>query len=234
MRRFKAKERIGAFRLTTTIKKEIMHAIAPLFVLLLGIGLMACSKNGPSFDDLLAQAEAGNKNSQYSVGLAYQEGKGTDKNLDRAIAWYKRAAEQGEVNALYTLGYMAHHWGRCAGKFDLRAICQDADEVSMKQDFDAAATWYRQAGEAGHPKAMFELARFYTRGLSVERDFVEAVKWIERAANQGMFEAQWRMGEIYKTGGQGIEEDIKKAMMWFERAEKGGNLNSDYDPDYRF
>jgi TPR repeat protein len=193
-----------------------MRSIAPLFILLLALGLTACGKNEPSFDDLLAKAEAGDSDSQYSLGLAHQEGRGTEKDLGQAIAWYKRAAVQGEVNALYSLGYMAHH------------------KIGMEQDFDKAAAWYRAAGDAGHPKAMFELARFYTRGLSVERSFQEAAEWIEKAANQGMFEAQWRMGQIYTTGGTGVEGDIKKANMWYDRAEKSGDLNSDYDPDYRY
>lgn len=193
-----------------------MRSLAPLLILLLGLGLMACGKDEPSFDDLLEKAEAGDPDTQYSLGLAYQEGRGTEKDWSQAIAWYKKAAEQGEVNALYTLGYMGHH------------------KIGMERNFDAAAVWYRKAGDAGHPKAMFELARFYTRGLSVERNFPEAVKWIEKAANRGMFEAQWRMGEIYTTGGIGIEGDIKKAKMWYDRAEKSGDLNSDYDPDYRY
>jgi len=194
-----------------------MRFIGSLFILLLALGVTACDeKKARTFPEMLASAEAGNKDTQYNLALAYQEGRGTDVNLDQAIVWYEKAAAGGEPNALYTLGHMHHHG------------------IGMERDFDAAAKAYRAAGENGHPKAMFNLARFYMRGLGVDRSFAEGVAWIEKAANQGMFEAQWRLGEIYKSGGIGVEGDIEKAKMWYARAEKSGNLNSDYDPDYRY
>jgi len=193
-----------------------MRRIGPIFILLLAFGLAGCEEKSLSFDDLLGAANTGNKESQYALALAYQEGRGTEKNLDQARVWYEKAAGQGEPNALYTLGHMGHHG------------------LGMKQDFDRAAKWYRAASDQGHPKAMYNLARLYMRGIGVERSFATAVAWIEKAANQGMFEAQWRMGEIYTTGGIGVKADIKKAKMWYGRAEKSGDLTSDYDPDYRF
>ncbi|MEW5705022.1 MAG: tetratricopeptide repeat protein [Pseudomonadota bacterium] len=193
-----------------------MRLIGFLSILLLGASLAACGERETSFEELLATAEAGDANAQYAVGIIYQEGRGVEKDLGKTIAWYEKAAAKGEVNALYTLGYMSHHG------------------IGMAQNFDKAAQWYRAAGDKGHPKAMFELARLYMRGLGVERSFAEAVRWIEKAANQDMFEAQWRMGEIYTSGGVGIESDIEKAKMWYDRAEKGGDLTSDYNPDYRY
>ena len=194
-----------------------MRAISSLFILLLALGVTACGEEKTlTFPEMLASAEAGDKDTQYSLALAYQEGRGTDVNMDQAIAWYEKAAAQGEPNALYTLGHMRHRG------------------IGMKRDFDAAAKWYRAAGENGHPKAMFNLSRLYMRGLGVERSFSEGVAWIEKAAKQGMFEAQWRLGEIYKSGGIGVPADIEKAKMWYARAEKSGSLNADYDPDYRY
>ena len=194
-----------------------MRFIGSLFLLLLAFGVTACDeKKTLTFPELLTSAQAGDSDAQYSLALAYQEGHGTAMDIDQAIVWYKKAAAGNEPNALYTLGHMRHRG------------------IGMKRDFVAAAKWYRAAGDNGHPKAMFNLARLYMSGLGVERSFSEGVAWIEKAANQGMFEAQWRLGEIYKSGGIGVEGDIEKAKMWYARAEKSGDLNSDYDPDYRY
>lgn len=194
-----------------------MRLTGSLFILLLVFGITACDeKKTLKFPELLASAEAGDSDAQYSLALAYQEGRGTAMDMDQAIIWYEKAAAGDEPNALYTLGHMHHHG------------------IGMKRNFDAAAKFYRMAGKNGHPKAMFNLSRLYMSGLGVERSFSEGVAWIEKAAKQGMFEAQWRLGEIYKSGGIGVPADIEKAKMWYARAEKSGDLNSDYDPDYRF
>lgn len=63
---------------------------------------------------------------QTAVGLAYLQGKGMEKDLDQALLWLNRAAEQGEVLAQRTLADLyaeeeackdlikALHWARRA------------------------------------------------------------------------------------------------------------------------
>jgi TPR repeat protein len=49
-------------------------------------------------------------------------------------------------------------------------------------DYREASHWFRRAAEAGHPIAMGYLGYLYDRGLGVEKDDEEAVKWYRRAA----------------------------------------------------
>src|SRR5205085_10883246 len=46
-------------------------------------------------------ARAGNAEAQHSLGFLYAQGKGVLGNLGDAIVWYRRAAEQGHVEAQY-------------------------------------------------------------------------------------------------------------------------------------
>lgn len=53
---------------------------------------------------------------------------------------------------------------------------------------EARAQW-REAAEAGDPRAMLALGRLYAQGLGVIQDFVEAHKWLNLAASRGETDA---------------------------------------------
>jgi TPR repeat protein len=40
-------------------------------------------------------AKGGNVDAQYSLASLYEQGEGTEKNIENAIYWYKKAAENG-------------------------------------------------------------------------------------------------------------------------------------------
>jgi TPR repeat protein len=44
----------------------------------------------------------------------------------------------------------------------------------------------------------------YANGKGVEQDFKEAIKWFQKAADQGFAEAQYNLGFMYDKG-QGVE-----------------------------
>ncbi|EIJ44324.1 Sel1 repeat protein [Beggiatoa alba B18LD] len=49
------------------------------------------------------QAEQGNAEAQYQLGLMYSEGETTPQNFDRALFWLSKAARQGHPKAHYSL-----------------------------------------------------------------------------------------------------------------------------------
>lgn len=48
-------------------------------------------------------AGQGDANAQHALGVMYDNGKGVEKNLTEAMKWYRKAAEQGNENALNNL-----------------------------------------------------------------------------------------------------------------------------------
>lgn len=44
-------------------------------------------------------ANYGNADAQFRLGEMYEEGRGTAKDIDKALAWYRKAAEQGNLAA---------------------------------------------------------------------------------------------------------------------------------------
>lgn len=88
-------------------------------------------------------------------------------NYTEAVSWYKKAAEQGQVDAQYCLGF-CYFYG---------------DGVT--QDDSQAVYWYEKAAEQGHTDAQFELGEMYENGDGVTQDDEQAVYWYKKAAEQG-------------------------------------------------
>lgn len=64
----------------------------------------------------------------------------------------------------------------------------------LKQDDKQALAWYQKAANAGHGKAQFQLGYSYWTGRGVEKNLEQGFEWIEKAAMQGVPEAQLAAG----------------------------------------
>jgi TPR repeat protein len=60
----------------------------------------------------------------------------------------------------------------------------------LSNDRAAAQRWFRAAAERGHGPAQLMLARYLGTGAAGEANRVEAREWLERAAAQGIADAE--------------------------------------------
>ena len=76
---------------------------------------------------------------------------------------------------------------------------------------------------AGDAEAQDALANDYANGRRVlgyechKKDYVQAVKWYTKAAEQGNAHAQARLGFKYQSG-EGVERDYAQGLKWLTRA----------------
>ena len=56
-------------------------------------------------EKLLARAKSNDADACNEVANYYFEGKNTPKDLDKAVYYYSIAANQGHIEAIYSLGY---------------------------------------------------------------------------------------------------------------------------------
>ena len=115
---------------------------------------------------------------QFLLGKCYSEGQGVATNLEEAVNWYRKAAEQGNAKAQYSLG-----------------DCYEYGYGVTKNETEAA-NWYRKAAEQGNAKAQYNLGVCYRNGIGIERDLKDAAKWFCRAAIQGYDEAKQALNEL--------------------------------------
>lgn len=64
----------------------------------------AASGDKTALETLKSEAQRGDKNAQFSVGVLYDNGQGVPQDYREAAQWFRKAAEQGHAPALNNLG----------------------------------------------------------------------------------------------------------------------------------
>ena len=82
-----------------------------------------------------------------------------------------------------------------------------------------------ELANSGNAPAQFELASRLVEGRGVTRDTVQAVRWLEKSADQTYAPAQYRLGALYEKGA-GVERSMKTAMHWYGRAAEAGHVRA--------
>lgn len=139
----------------------------------------------------------------FYLGLIYYNGEGVLEDYAQAAAWYRKAAEAGNVDAQYNLASM-YFGGQ-----------------GVPQDYQQAAHWYMKAAEAGKAEAQFNLGLMYDKGEGVQQNYASAVFWYRKAAEQGYAAGQLNLGLKYSKG-QGLPQDRGAAVYWYRKAAEQG------------
>lgn len=136
----------------------------------------------------------------YRKAKRYYEGDGVEKDLKQAIHWYTKAADADHTMAQLTLG-----------------LCLLLRRDSG--DFDQASHWLGVADKKGFvpSEMMSTIADAFREGNYYD----EALYWYTKGAEQGVAEAQYKLGLNY-IADIIVRTDYKKAAHWFEKADKQG------------
>lgn len=87
-----------------------------------------------------------------------------------------------------------------------------------------------EAANNGYVYPQFELAVRYLKGTGVPRNDQEALRWFQKAAEQGHSVAQNVLGHYYKNGlGTMACEDKGMALKWWNKSAQQGNVDSQYN-----
>jgi TPR repeat protein len=83
----------------------------------------------------------------YKLGEYHEKSLGTTQNLPEALRWYKKAADEGHVEAWYKLGEFYE------------------EGFGTIQNLREALCWYKKAAIKGHIKAMYKCGEIYEKDL---------------------------------------------------------------------
>lgn len=147
--------------------------------------------------ELIAKADAGDKDAQFKVGLAYDSGNGAPSSSDKAKKYYRMAADQGFAEAQNSLGSI----------------------YQAEKNYAEAKIWYERAFAQNHPMATNSLGYLYDLGLGVPQDRNKGFELYSKAADLGWAEAMWSIAVMY-GGGQIGKPDLFLACTWAVRAQK--------------
>ena len=108
---------------------------------------------------------------------------------------------------------------------DAEGLNQDGLQAVMANDYELAATRFRQAAELNHPGAIANLGTLHLNGTGVTRDGRQAVALFERAVKLGNVTAAENLGRTYQYG-LGIRADRGRAIRWYMTAEDMGSTHA--------
>ncbi|WP_053005765.1 tetratricopeptide repeat protein [Kiloniella spongiae] len=96
-------------------------------------------------------------------------------------------------------------------------------------DHALALSFWLPLAEGGHGKAQYSLGKLYeTPEYGDEPKYLEAIKWYEAAANQGVAAAQNNLGRLYAQG-KGIKADRAKAVGYWRMASESNHPMAQYN-----
>ena len=79
-------------------------------------------------------------------------------------------------------------------------------------------------GEAGVP----QFAQLFATGSHAEQNAMEPVPEIQKKADQGDSNAQYKLGLVYDVG-VGARQDLAKAALWYQRAADQGHVAAQFN-----
>ncbi|XP_007473858.1 death ligand signal enhancer isoform X2 [Monodelphis domestica] len=148
-------------------------------------------------------ADQGYSKAQYNVGLCYEHGKGTQKDLSKAIFYYQLAAQKGHQMAQYRYA---------------RSLL--SDEAPREADKQRAVAVLKQAADAGLKEAQAYLGVLLTKEQF--QDERKAVKYLWLAASNGDSQSKFHMGICYEKG-FGVQKNLGEAMRYYQQSAALGN-----------
>jgi hypothetical protein len=233
---------IGA-RLTRTSSEEALPGVLPDRQERAGSKHPQPSTSNPAeplHDDiqkLIGAAENGDAKAQFELGLAYRTGKNVAQDPEKAVYWYRKAANQNNPGAYYQLGNMYENG------------------FGVEKDIDEAHKWYSRGAELGNPGCReglktVEKLREWRRQGKFPKEYTDSETGIRytvnpdssvvyhsgdkeklnrlqmRLAENGNVVAQLHIGLDYFHGRDGRPKDLHEARKWLSRAAKQGNTTA--------
>ena len=108
---------------------------------------------------------------------------------------------------------------------------QEAIAAVLRKDYPTAVRLLEPLARAGHPLAQSRLALLYYQGHGVRESDALAWQWFERAARQGLAEAQFYLGNMYAYGHAPLPLDADAARLaaqWYFEAARQGHAEAQY------
>lgn len=90
-------------------------------------------------------------------------------------------------------------------------------DAYLSGEYDEALALWQPVAESGNAVAAFNIGVLYARGLGVQADPVQALRWYRQSALAGYANAQFNLGSAHYDG-DGTARNIGQAVAWWEKA----------------
>ena len=150
-------------------------------------------------------AEYGSIDAMYQMGWHYGTGTFIGKNIVKAIDWYRKAADKGDVWAQVALGKMYLD-----------------GERGVNKDYIQAVRLFRKAARKSDELAFYNLGLCYDLGKGVRQSDRLACKFYSKAALCGLVAAMCNLGAILAN----YDGSQRDGILWTRRAALRGSSST--------
>jgi uncharacterized protein len=182
-------------------------------------------------------AEQGNAEALYLLGFAHESGQGIEASREKALEYYRKAAEGKHKDAVYRMSFILlaseKEDERDQARQALEKAAQDDPSVAARilgeaylrglltpaADPDKAVFWWKRAADAGDVLSLLLIARFYEGqfGFPELKDIKESLANYSKAAGLGNAGAMAALGSRLLSGDEKNRDD-KKGREWLKKA----------------
>ncbi|NWR85515.1 DELE protein, partial [Furnarius figulus] len=192
----------AAFQLQQIFRIDISIALN-----ILGIESMRAGHCRIGYTCFKLAADRGYSKAQFNVGLCYEHGRGTEKDLEKAAFYYCHAASSCHPMAQYRYGrYLLQHSPGQHWHSQHRAL-----------------TLLERAAMAGITEAQAYLGVLYMRGLQPQEK--KGLEYLLQAANHGDAQSRYHVGVCYEQG-LGVQQNLAEALRQYREAAAAGNRHA--------
>ena len=156
---------------------------------------------------LNAAAEQGESTAQYELATIYAEGIGVPRDLNVALLWAGKAADQDNREAQFSAGHL---------------LIESENPTSKAKGLD----YLTKSAEAGHSTAVLFLATAFGNGqFGLTKNEARAETLLKPLAEKGNADCQFVLAALYQHGDM-FANRRDEAQVWLKRAADQGHVRA--------
>lgn len=212
----------------------------------LGLLYESINENEKGLKWYIKAAENGFANAQFNVGRMYDYRYGSKKGIlqndNYAKKYYIMSInnKNSQLGSQYSVINLFIIYESEKDSASMKKILEQSvkEGVEMQQapfllaskfyknDSKRAYGLFRISAENGFDRAQYRIGKYFEDGIIVERDMGEAAKWYQKAADQGNWSAQDRLGEVYeKLYRKTLDErHLRLSLKWYYKSRKDNHI----------
>ncbi len=203
-----------------------------------------CTVSMTSEIELIKNAAAGDRDSQFRLGRMYRDGVTIEKDVKKAIKWFTAAADSGHIRAEYELAILLEAEDPKKNRRKILKLLQDSakcmesdamiklarayrDGTYGDADLDEAIKMFRKCMDNGSSRAKLELAELLYKSEEYA-DQLECIKYCYELADEGDRDAMFRLYLCYRYA-VGGKKNMALAKKWLKKAADAGHKTAKKD-----
>lgn len=183
----------------------VTNGSVPIILNIIGLESAKSGRLETAFSCFLTAAQHHYSKAQFNVGVCYERGRGVQRDLRKALHYYRLAAAAGHRQAQY----------RCA-----KLLLNSRGQQRSETDTETALKLLYAAADAGLTEAQVFLAVLLSQ--RVDCDEQECVHYFRLAADRGDPDALLCLAQCYESG-FGVSPSVQTAVRLYQQAADAGN-----------